>query len=97
MCAYVAPHPRRSKRVHAQLPIKLLLDSLFAKYACEALTLDISQAGARVRANIPLSPGQAVRVVPNEGIDRAIPGRIVWVNRQFEGTHGEAGIEFLSS
>jgi PilZ domain len=96
MCAYKVPHPRRSRRVPAQLPIKLLLGSLFTKSACEAFTLDISQSGARVRANVALSPGQAVQVVPNEGMERAIPGRIVWVNKLIAGPSGEAGIEFLS-
>jgi hypothetical protein len=97
MCADNSPHPRRLRRIPAQLPIKLVLGSLFTKSACDALTLDISQAGARVRATIPLSPGQAVQVVPSEGIRRPIPGRIVWVSRLFAGPQGEAGIEFLPS
>jgi PilZ domain len=97
MCAYSTPHPRRSRRIPAQLPVKLVLGSLLSKSACDALTLDISQAGARVRANVSLSPGQSVQVVPNEGLKRAIPGRIVWVSRLFSGPLGEAGIEFLRS
>ena len=95
MCA-LAQNPRRSKRFTAQLPIKLILESLFDKSACDALTLDISPSGARVQAKVPLAPGQAVRVVPNEGIARAIPGRIVWVNRLRAATKGEAGIEFFA-
>jgi hypothetical protein len=97
MCAEKSSHPRRLRRIPAQLPIKLVLSSLFTKSACDALTLDISQAGARVRASVPLSPGQSVQVVPNEGIERAIPGRIVWVSRLFAGPHAEAGIEFLQT
>jgi hypothetical protein len=98
MCAFRAyriPNPRRSKRVPAQIPVKLVTNSLFRRSACQALTLDISQAGARVRAHAKLSPGQPVQVVPNEGIERAIPGRIVWVSQLFAGPLGEAGIEFL--
>jgi hypothetical protein len=97
MSADKCPHPRRLRRIPAQLPIKLVLGSLFTKSACDALTLDISQAGARVRASVPLSPGQSVQVVPSEGIKRAIPGRIVWVSRLFAAPHGEAGIEFLQT
>ena len=96
MCA-LALNPRRSKRFTAQLPIKLILESLLGKSACDALTLDISPSGARVRAKAELAPGQAVRVVPNEGIARAIPGRIVWVNRIMATANGEAGIEFFRS
>ena len=95
MCA-LALNPRRSKRFTAQLPIKLILESLFDKSACDALTLDISPSGARVRAKALLAPGQAVRVVPSEGIARAIPGRIVWVNRMRAANNGEAGIEFFT-
>jgi PilZ domain len=95
MCADRIPNPRRSRRFPAQLPVKLVLGSLQTRSACDALTLDISQAGARVRASVPLSPGQSVQVVPNEGIKRAIPGRIVWVSRLLAGPQGEAGIEFV--
>jgi PilZ domain len=95
MCALEAQYPRRSKRFTAQLPIKLIFDKLFNKSACDALTLDISPSGARVRAKVPLAPGQAVHVVPNEGVARAIPGRIVWVNRIVASPNGEAGIEFF--
>lgn len=94
MCA-LAVHPRRSKRFTAQLPIKLILESLFDKSACDALTVDISPSGARVRAKVPMAPGQSVRVVPNEGIARAIPGRVVWVTRLAAAAGGEAGIEFF--
>lgn len=92
MCA-LAVHPRRSKRFSAQFPIKLILESMFNKSACDALTLDISPSGARVRSKLPLAPGQSVRVVPNEGIARAIPGRIVWASAS---PGGEAGIEFFA-
>lgn len=95
MCA-LSLSPRRSKRFTAQLPIKLILESLFDKSASDALTLDISPSGARVQAKVPLAPGQAVRVVPNEGIARAIPGRVVWVNRLQAAANREAGIEFFT-
>ena len=97
MRAAESPCPRRLRRIPAQLPIKLVLGSLFTKSACQAFTLDISQAGARVRASVPLSPGQSVQVVPSEGLKRAIPGRIVWVSRLVAGPDGEAGIEFLQT
>jgi PilZ domain len=87
--------PRRSKRVPAQIPIQLVLQSLFFMKAHKARTLDISRAGARVRTNIRMSPGQPVKVVPSEGIKRAIPGRIVWVKNLVDNTDGEVGIEFF--
>jgi PilZ domain len=96
MCA-LAINPRRSRRFTAQLPVKLILESFFDKSACDALTLDISPSGARVQAKAPLAPGQSVRVVPSEGIARAIPGRIVWVSRLKAASNGEAGIEFFAT
>jgi len=42
-----------------------------------------------------MSPGQSVRLVPNEGVRRSIEGRIVWVNKIVSAPDGEAGIEFM--
>lgn len=95
MSAHQRPLPRQAERIPAKLPIQLILESLFSKRVHRAQTVDISRSGARVRASVPMSPGQSVRLVPNEGVRRSIEGRIVWVNKIVSAPEGEAGIEFM--
>jgi hypothetical protein len=61
---------------------------------CEAVTLDVSELGARIEAGIPLTPGQVVEVIPGEGAD-PVPGRVVWVGKPASEVEGQAGLEFL--
>jgi PilZ domain len=95
MSAQRPPLPRQSERIPAEIPIQLVLRSLFTQKVHSAQTVDISRSGARVRASARMSPGQSVQVVPNEGARRSIEGRIVWVNKVVTTPGGEAGIEFI--
>ena len=95
MSPHREPLPRQAERIPAELPIQLILESLFSKRVHRAQTIDISRSGARVRSSVTMSPGQSVRLVPNEGVRRSIEGRIVWVNRIVSAPGGEAGIEFM--
>jgi len=89
--------PRRSQRIYAKLPVKLEVVSPHAKLAYEAFTVDLSPLGVRVRANVPLSQGQTVKVFPNEGPKYVIPSRVVWVRTADHERGGEAGLEFLQA
>ena len=91
------PLPRRSHRIYAKLPIRLEVGSPDTKVAHEAFTVDLSPLGARVRANIPLSQGQTVKVFSNEGPKYVIPSRVVWVRMADRDRDGEAGLEFLQA
>jgi len=94
MLAQSEPFARQARRLPARIPVRLILDPRSPLVAHTAFTVDISPSGARVRADVSLSPGQAVNVVPNEGTQYAIPGRVVWVNEVPTDPGAEAGIEF---
>ena len=94
MSAQDQPFARQVRRLPARIPVKLIVSSRLPQIAHEAFTLDISPSGARVRASVSLSPGQAVNVIPNEGTLYAIPGRVVWVSEAPTHPGAEVGIEF---
>ena len=60
----------------------------------DALTLDVSEHGARVQAGVSLTPGQVVEVVSTQGND-PVRGRVVWVGKPASEMEGQAGLEFL--
>jgi hypothetical protein len=62
---------------------------------CDATTLDVSALGARIEANVSLTPGQVVEVVPGDGAD-PVAGRVVWVGKPASEVEGQAGLEFLA-
>jgi len=94
MSAQTEPFARQARRLPARIPVKLIFDSRRPEVTHNAFTVDISPSGARVRAGVSLSPGQAVNVIPNEGTQYAIPGRVVWVSEVPADPGAEAGIEF---
>ena len=61
---------------------------------CDAVTLDVSEQGARIQASISLTPGQVVEVVPVNGSD-PVTARVVWVGNPASDLEGQAGLEFL--
>ncbi len=85
---------RQARRLPARIPVKLTVGSRSPQVTHDAFTLDISPSGARVRASVSLSPGQAVNVIPSEGTQYAIPGRVVWVSEAPTQPGAEVGIEF---
>ena len=58
--------------------------------------IDLSQQGARIQTEVPLSPGQTVDLVPSGGIGVGTPCRVVWVRAPDPSKTGEAGLEFLN-
>jgi hypothetical protein len=60
---------------------------------CDAFTVDVSAQGARIKANISLTPGQVVEVIPADGSD-PVTGRVVWVGKPASELEGQAGLEF---
>jgi hypothetical protein len=86
---------RRLQRVAATIPINLLLDREDSKTGHDAITVDFSLSGARVRTSLLLSPGETVQIVLWGNYGQAIPSRVVWV-------HGAsvfgslAGLEFVN-
>ncbi len=88
-------NPRRCNRIYVKMPISLLVESQGAKVVHDTSTVDLSHRGARVRARIPLWPGQSIEVIANTGPKLAVPSRVVWVHATSADQDGEAGLEFL--
>jgi PilZ domain-containing protein len=93
----VCPANRRSERIHVNMPLTLRLQFASVHATFSASTIDLSELGARIRADAPLVPGQRIEVIPNESAGVPVPGRVVWVGRMGSAQAGQAGVEFLHS
>ncbi len=91
--------PRHCDRIAVEKPVTVLLQSDPGKSAHEALTLDLSWTGARLRTGgTVLARGQRIGVVMTEGnITYSKLARVVWVGKPGSGQAGEAGVQFLST
>jgi hypothetical protein len=93
----VATHitARRFGRIFARIPVTLLLDPQNRMVLHDTVTIDLSARGARVRAKVPLWPGQKVEVMPTTDPKYAVPSRVIWVRANATDSRGEAGLEFM--
>src|ERR1035437_5418308 len=88
--------PRRWERRPVTIPISLVLKAHNSKADDSAMTVDISQHGAKVRTKLTLVSGERVGVLLNGEFQDAIPTRVAWV-REFESSPWTlAGLEFLN-
>ena len=62
-----------------------------------AMTVDVSFHGMRVRTALALNPGDWVGVVRQGGFPHAIPARVAWVREDRSTYWVLAGIEFESA
>ena len=84
---------RRAPRRKVSQPLALVVNSDRDKISSGAFAVDLSDLGARIRAQVHLEPGQLITVIPNEGPAESILSRVIWVKR--DGEEREAGIAFL--
>lgn len=84
---------RRAPRRKLSEPLALVVSSNRDQISSGAFAVDLSDLGARIRAQVHLEPGQLITVIPNEGPTRSIPSQVIWVSEGGEGQ--EAGIAFL--
>jgi len=88
---------RRWERRPVTIPISLTLKLHNSKADDSAMTVDISQHGAKVRTKHTLVAGERVRVGLNGEFPGGIPARVVWV-REYESSQWTlAGLEFLNT
>ncbi len=87
---------RGLRRLPATIPISLLLKREDSKTGHDAYTVDLTRKGARVRTTFVLSPGELVGIIPWGDAGKAIPSRVVWVQRSSV-VGSLAGIEFLET
>jgi len=89
------PAHRRSERRIAKIAIVVFVERDNDREGCDAVTVDVSELGARIQANLALTPGQMVEVVPVNGSE-PVAARVVWVGKPASELEGQAGLEFLN-
>jgi len=90
---------RRSGRRRIEIPITLLLDSEDSRpngLLCETITVDCSDEGARISANVDgLRPGRVLVLAAMGDDEGVVPGLVVWVTPPGPKRAGQAGVKFL--
>ena len=95
MASSAQPAHRRSERRIAKIAIVVFVERDNDREGCDAVTVDVSELGARIQANLALTPGQMVEVVPVNGSE-PVAARVVWVGKPASELEGQAGLEFLN-
>lgn len=87
---------RRSRRVQATIPIKVMLEEGRSKIGHDARTVDLSDMGARIQVSFTLSAGEVIHIVSWGEFGGTMPSRVVWVQPVAPG-ESLAGIEFMGA
>ena len=88
---------RRSQRIPATYPVRLMVESESFSVEREATTVDVSLRGVRVRTPLALLPGDTVGIILGGNSRRTIPARVVWARRAWTDLWSIAGLEFLET
>jgi len=88
------PNARVFRRTPTLIPVALLLRGQRRKNQNRAAVLQTSFLGMRVRTNVSLKQGQAVRIVRMTGPYAAVPARVVWVSALDSDKHRQVGLQF---
>ena len=86
---------RRSQRIPATIPIRLMVESEGFKVEHETSTIDLSLEGLKVRTPFVLLPGETVGIVTKGDVRHAISAQVVWVWCAGTDLRPLAGLEFL--
>ena len=63
----------------------------------EGTTVDLSEHGARIVAEAPLTPGQTLSLIQPDDPERALKCMVVWTGDVSSDGHDQTGLEFLGS
>jgi hypothetical protein len=86
---------RRHERIPARIPILLVVKSDAQRVDHEAITLNLSQLGVRVRTDAVLVPGQVVEIISKLSPRYVHSCRVVWSGPAGSSYEGESGLEVL--
>lgn len=86
---------RHAERWSAEKRATLRIESNQSRMCHDAVTVNLSARGARVRGNMGLSPGQAVDLNTEEDWPHFVPAQVVWVKQRGPEGRSEAGLRFL--
>jgi hypothetical protein len=81
--------------VLVSIPVTLIVESGGKRIGHPSYMVDVSERGIKIKANVPVTIGQIVEVVPAEGPRHAVPSRVVWVGKAGSDQEGRLGLEFL--
>jgi len=85
---------RQYPRIPAERRLMVLFDFAGRGAAREASTVDLSRAGARIRTDIELTPGQSVDLLAKNSVN-TVPSQVVWVGNTGPDQFREIGLQFL--
>jgi PilZ domain len=84
---------RHCERWNVERTVGLFVESDSKGMYQKAVTIDLSEGGARVGGDIDLAPGQSIDIVLSAATTEALPAKVVWARRA-DG-HSEAGLHFM--
>jgi hypothetical protein len=90
-----SPERREWERTLIEMPVTLLVESDRRNVCHDAVTVDLSPRGARVRGKIAVTAGTSIDLISRGDTPRVVPSRVVWVNLTGPDRFGEAGLQFL--
>jgi hypothetical protein len=89
------PVTRRYVRIAVNIPVTLILEPEGKKIKYPCSMLDVADGGVKLWAEVPVSVGQIVDVVPAEGPKFTVRSRVVWVGEPGSEQENRLGLEFL--
>ena len=97
--AVLGPMPtierRQFPRGPARRPVAVLTEFEGKKTSHDAVTVDFSEQGARIRGDFLIKPGESVHLVIKGAAIEPIPSRVVWTNRTAPTGEIVVGLSFL--
>lgn len=78
MSAQKPQENRRGQRVAVNFPVRVILQPDTQKSEHDALLLDASEWGVRLVLGGEVGMGETIEVIPREGPEFAVRGRVVW-------------------
>ncbi len=85
---------RRANRSPSEFQLIVIMRKDGKEIGHTGWTVDISQAGARIKFKGSLVPGQTVQILPDDDSRSAYPCRVVWSTPAQPERLSEAGLEF---
>lgn len=86
---------RECERTLTETRVTLLVESDRRNVCHDAVTVDLSPRGARVRGKIGVMAGTSIDLITRGDTPRVVPSHVVWVNLTGPDRFGEAGLQFL--
>lgn len=86
---------RRYDRIPVSIPVTIIVETGGKKVGHPSHMVDVSESGIKLKANVAVTVGQVVEVIPAEGLRYAVRSRVVWVGKAGSDQEGRLGLEFL--